>query len=75
MLSLPVNFKAFENEIIVSTLLFLSVAECPLVVKVFEGGVRNRSHSMNKLKSYPTFLINTGTSQLPAEDCQLDFTK
>lgn len=75
MLSLPVNFKPFGSEIIVSILLFLPSPRCPLVVQVFEGGWGNRSHSMNKLKSYPTFLINTGISGLPAEDCQLDFTK
>lgn len=76
MLLLPVYVRSYENEAILSPLLFLPVPHCPLVVKVFRGcGRGNGSHSVNELKSYPTLLINTGTSGPPAEDCQLDFTK
>lgn len=42
------------------------------VVKVLGVEWGNRSHSVNTLRCYPTFLINAGTSGPPAEGCPLD---
>lgn len=67
MLSSPVYFKAFEPEIIGLVLESLSLFLNVLQWLKFWGRVReDKSHSVNKLTRYLTFLINTGPSGSPA---------
>lgn len=67
----PMYLKPFENDISVHADIFLPVSECPLLVKVFGGGAGGTDLTVNKLTCYLTFLINSGASGPPAEDCQL----